>query len=80
MPFYGQHRVGGMGEPLEVSCDVGHLHVFPRQNAHSSAGGLLNESRWGRVPEESTHCIEREAFVCLSMGNIGQGAWVSPRG
>ena len=35
VPFDGQRRAGGMGEPPGVSRDVGHWHVLPRQHARS---------------------------------------------
>ena len=37
MPFDGQHHAGGMGEPLMVSRDIGHWHVFLRQHARLRA-------------------------------------------
>ena len=37
VPFDGQRWMRGMGEPLVMSCDIGHWHVFSRQHTRSRA-------------------------------------------
>ena len=76
--FDGQRRTRGMDEPLVMSYDVGHWHIFSRQHARSRAWGLLNEPRRGWVHGKGTHCMGGGISVCLLMGNVGKEAWVSP--
>ena len=71
VPFDGQRRAGGMGEPPGASRDVGHWHVFPRQHARSRG-----RAETGR---DGAECAGR-ALVAWGGGRVRMGGMGRVRG